>query len=153
MYGEEFNGKVFVPSNIRNNKKSIIGKFDLRDISFIMLAGAIFAAVFFSTHAFFTNSTSLVLSLAFSVPILIAGFSRFDGLKIEEYLMVMKANKILSSKVRINNSDNLYETLERNKAKTQTIDKKKKSIGLSTFLTKKNEKRKNVKKRRKQKKK
>lgn len=111
MY-EEFNGRVFVPSNLKNNKKSVLGKFDLREIFFIVIGVSIFGLLFNIFNSIFSNGLTLLLSLTVAGPILVSGFIRFDGLKIEEYLIVIRANKVLSNTVRINNADNLYERYE-----------------------------------------
>lgn len=111
MY-EEFNGRVFVPSNLKNNKKSVLGKFDLREIFFIVIGFSIFGLLFNIFNSILGNGLALLISLIVAGPILVSGFIRFDGLKIEEYLIVIRANKVLSNTVRINNADNLYERYE-----------------------------------------
>lgn len=111
MY-EEFNGRVFVPSNLKNNKKSVLGKFDLREIFFIVIGFSIFGLLFNIFNSMLGNGLALLISLIVAGPILVSGFIRFDGLKIEEYLIVIRANKVLSNTVRINNADNLYERYE-----------------------------------------
>lgn len=109
---EEFNGRVFVPSNIKSNKKAVIGKFDLREIFFIVIGLSAFGILFNFLIQMFSNGLALLISLSVAGPILVSGFIRFDGMKIEEYLIVMRANKVLSNTVRINNADNLYERYE-----------------------------------------
>ena len=109
---EEFNGRVFVPSNIKDNKKAVIGKFDLREIFFIVVGLSVFGILFNFLIQMFSNGLALLISLSVAGPILVSGFIRFDGMKIEEYLIVMRANKVLSNTVRINNADNLYERYE-----------------------------------------
>ena len=148
---ENFNGRVFVPSNIRQNKQSIIGRFDLRDVFFILVAAGIFALLFFTLNKFLGNNIALVIALIFSTPILYAGFAKFDGLKIEEYLLIMRANQMLSSKVRINNSDNIYEILEKTDQKDSKMNNRKENEKKNTkkwlFVPIKNKK--NMKVRRK----
>ena len=116
----DFNGRVFVPANLKSNKKSIIGKLDLRDILFVSVGAGIFAIVFFTLNKIVPNNIAFPVAMLCSGPILIVGFIKIDDLKIEEYLIVMRANKLLSSRVRINNSDNLYEVLERKKKQALT---------------------------------
>ena len=125
VYEEEFNGRVFVPSNIKEKKKTIIGKLDFRDILYIGFAGAIFVVVFFTLNKFLQNNVAFPIALCFCLPILFIGFMKFNGLKFEEYVYIMRANKLLSTKVRINNSDNLYEILEKNKEVKNAKRKKK----------------------------
>ena len=120
---EEFNGRVFVPSNIKNNKKAVIGKFDLREIFFIVIGLLAFGVLFNFMVQMFSNGLALLISLSVAGPILISGFIKFDGMNIEEYLIVMRANKVLSNTVRINNADNLYERYE-NCSKSKVKSKK-----------------------------
>lgn len=113
MFEEEFNGRVFVPSNLKNNKKAVIGKLDLREILFIVIAGSIFALIFFPLNLIAGNSLALIVAILISGPILVSGFIKFDGLKVEEYLIILRMNKVLSNRTRINNADNLYEKYEK----------------------------------------
>ena len=116
FFDEEFNGKVNVPPNIQENKQTIIGKFDITEIIYILIAGILFAVVTYSLVKINIDITiALLFGLILCSPIVLMGFKTFNGLKFEDYLYVLKSNKINSSTVRVNNSDNLYELLEKNK--------------------------------------
>ena len=118
FFDEEFNGRVNVPPDIKENKRSIIGNYDLRELLYILVAGLIFGFVIYIFSILRLDITFAVfIGLAFALPILYIGFNRFNGLKFEDYLYVFKANNINSTSVRVNNSDNLYELYEKNKIK------------------------------------
>lgn len=112
----EFNGRINVPPNIRNNKQAVVGKFDLRDIAYICVAGGFFFLGFnFCKTLEFTNMISLLVGLILAAPIILVGFKKWNGLKFEDYIFVFKSNKLNSSNIRINNSDNLFEIIENTK--------------------------------------
>lgn len=128
MYNDEFNGRVFVPPNIKNNKQEIFAKFDLRDITYIGVALGIFISVylFLNKGLNVNNGICLVIGLILGMPVILAGFMKFDGVNFEEYIVILRNNKILASNVRINNSDNIYEILENEKIQKKDTTKETK---------------------------
>lgn len=129
----EFNGKIFVPSNIKNNKQAIFWKLDIRNISYIILGLIIFSVFFLPFKA--TNNTTfgMGLGLLFSTPFFLISFIKIKGLNIEEFVTIFKVNKLSSGSVRINDIDNLYEILE--KKKILAVDKKNNNFNIKNLLT------------------
>ena len=85
----EFDGMINISSNIRDNKNTIIGKFDLRDILFILIAGAtgilILSIVLVALSIRNIFIIFIILSF-FEIPIVTLGFFRIYNMKIIDYI-------------------------------------------------------------------
>lgn len=119
-----FDGRIYVPSNIKANKQEIIWKLDLRNLLYILIGISIFSI----TYLIFKNtnaSLGIALGFLFSLPVFVISFIKIKGMKIEEFLLMFRVNKLASSTVRINSLNNLYEVIENKK---EVIKKYKKNF-------------------------
>ena len=90
MYQDKkFTETINISSNIKANKKTIIGKFDLKDIFFILIASIIgivvlsFLLIFLSIKNIFIIIIILAL---FEVPIITLGFLKIHYMTVYDYI-------------------------------------------------------------------
>lgn len=142
-----FNGRVFVPSNIKNNKQTILGKCDLRNIVYILIGGVILVTCFFIFKASGNAGMGIGLGLFLGSPFFLVSFIKFKGLNFEDFILVFRSNNLSANVVRINNLDNVYENLLKKKKVVVDNDKnkkKKKNDNILSLLFKKEQKEKLV---------
>lgn len=84
-----FDGTINISSNIKDNKNTIIGKFDLKDIFFILIAGIVGILILSLMLAIFSirNMFLIFIVLAiFEVPIVTLGFFKIYNIPIIDYI-------------------------------------------------------------------
>ena len=89
----EFDGTIYISSNIKDNKNTIIGKFDLRELLFLLIAGvvgiialSILIAVLGIKNVFVVFIVLAVLE----IPIITLGFLKLYNIPAIDYIK-MKA--------------------------------------------------------------
>ncbi|MBR0038807.1 MAG: PrgI family protein [Lachnospiraceae bacterium] len=85
----EFTETINISSNIRNNKNTIIGKFDLKDILFILIAGVVGIGVLsvMLVALSIRNMFLILIVLAlFEVPIVTLGFLKLHNIPVLDYI-------------------------------------------------------------------
>lgn len=85
----EFTETINISSNIRDNKNTIIGKFDLKDILFILIAGVVGIAVLsvLLVALSIRNMFLILIVLAlFEVPIVTLGFLKLHNIPVLDYI-------------------------------------------------------------------
>ena len=84
-----FDGTINISSNIKDNKNTIIGKFDLKDIFFILIAGIVGILILSLMLAVLSirNMFLIFIVLAiFEVPIVTLGFFKIYNIPIIDYI-------------------------------------------------------------------
>ena len=123
----EFTETINISSNIRDNKNTIIGKFDLKDILFILIAGVVgIGALSVLLVAFSIRNMFLILIVLalFEVPIVTLGFLKLHNIPVLDYIK-MKSK-----------SDNKSYRKQILKKKNSKVDKYILTICLNDELTK-----------------
>lgn len=130
-----FNGKIFVPTNIKDNKQVIIGKCDKRNIFYIFI-GLVILGINVLILKTTTNNIGLgiAIGLLFGTPFFIISFIKLKGLNIEDFILVLRANKLSTSAVRINDNDNIYKVILTKKQKEIKKNKKNKKANKNDDL-------------------
>lgn len=108
---EEFDEIVHISSNIKANKRTIIGKFDLRDLIFLMLAGIIGILVLtVVVYIFGIKNIIIILPILsiFEIPIITLGFMKTYNMSYIDYLKL---------KDKSNNSSYRNQTIRRKRDK------------------------------------
>ena len=85
----EFTETINISSNIRDNKNTIIGKFDLKDILFILIAGVVGIGVLsvMLVALSIRNMFLILIVLAlFEVPIVTLGFLKLHNIPVLDYI-------------------------------------------------------------------
>ena len=85
----EFTETINISSNIRDNKNTIIGKFDLKDILFILIAGVVGIGVLsiLLVALSIRNMFLILIVLAlFEVPIVTLGFLKLHNIPVLDYI-------------------------------------------------------------------
>ena len=85
----EFTETINISSNIKDNKNTIIGKFDLKDIFFILVAGIVGIGVLsvLLVVLLIRNMFLILLVLAlFEVPIVTLGFLKLHNIPVLDYI-------------------------------------------------------------------
>ena len=85
----EFTETINISSNIRDNKNTIIGKFDLKDILFILIAGTVGIGVLSVLLVLLSirNMFLILIVLAlFEVPIVTLGFLKLHNIPVLDYI-------------------------------------------------------------------
>ena len=85
----EFTETINISSNIKDNKNTIIGKFDLKDIFFILVAGIVGIGVLsvLLVVLLIRNMFLILLVLAlFEVPIVTLGFLKLHNISVLDYI-------------------------------------------------------------------
>lgn len=85
----EFSETINISSNIKDNKNTIIGKFDLKDILFILIAGVVGIGVLSVLLVVLSirNMFVILLVLAlFEVPIITLGFLKLHNIPVLDYI-------------------------------------------------------------------
>lgn len=85
----EFTETINISSNIRDNKNTIIGKFDLKDILFILIAGVVGIGVLsvMLVALSIRNMFLILIVLAlFEVPIVTLGFLNLHNIPVLDYI-------------------------------------------------------------------
>lgn len=85
----EFSETINISSNIKDNKKTIIGRFDLKDILFILIAGVVGIGVLSVLLVVLSvrNMFVILLVLAlFEVPIVTLGFLKLHNIPVLDYI-------------------------------------------------------------------
>ena len=85
----EFTETINISSNIKDNKNTIIGKFDLKDILFILIAGVVGIGVLSGLLVvlLIRNMFLILLVLAlFEVPIVTLGFLKLHNIPVLDYI-------------------------------------------------------------------
>ena len=85
----EFTETINISSNIRDNKNTIIGKFDLKDILFILIAGVVGIGVLsiLLVALSIRNMFLILIILAlFEVPIVTLGFLKLHNIPVLDYI-------------------------------------------------------------------
>ena len=104
MIEEKFNGQINISRDLRLNKQTVIGKFDLTDIIFlsvgILVAILISYILGFSTFKMMDELTAIFISLIPMSIILSFGFRRVAGMRQFEFIRMQQINK--KTKFRVN---------------------------------------------------
>ena len=104
MIEEKFNGQINISRDLRLNKQTVIGKFDLTDITFlsigILVAILISYILGFSTLKMMDELTAIFISLIPMSIILTFGFRRVAGMRQFEFIRMQQMDK--KSKFRVN---------------------------------------------------
>ena len=85
----EFTETINISSNIKDNKNTIIGKFDLKDILFILIAGVVGIGVLsiLLVALLIRNMFLILIVLAlFEVPIVTLGFLNIHNIPVLDYI-------------------------------------------------------------------
>ena len=85
----EFTETINISSNIKDNKNTIIGKFDLKDILFILIAGVVGIGVLsvLLVALSIRNMFLILIVLAlFEVPIVTLGFLKLHNIPVLDYI-------------------------------------------------------------------
>lgn len=85
----EFSETINISSNIKDNKNTIIGRFDLKDILFILIAGVVGIGVLSVLLVVLSirNMFVILLVLAlFEVPIVTLGFLKLHNIAVLDYI-------------------------------------------------------------------
>ena len=85
----EFTETINISSNIKDNKNTIIGKFDLKDIFFILIAGVVGIGVLsvLLVALSIRNMFLILIVLAlFEVPIVTLGFLKLHNIPVLDYI-------------------------------------------------------------------
>lgn len=85
----EFSETINISSNIKDNKNTIIGRFDLKDILFILIAGVVGIGVLSVLLVVLSirNMFVILLVLAlFEVPIVTLGFLKLHNIPVLDYI-------------------------------------------------------------------
>ena len=104
MIEEKFNGQINISRDLRLNKQTVIGKFDLTDIIFLSI-GIIVAILIsyilgFSPLKMMDELTAIFISLIPMSIILSFGFRRVAGMRQFEFIRMQQIDK--KSKFRVN---------------------------------------------------
>ena len=86
---KEFSETINISSNIKGNKNTIIGKFDLKDILFILIAGVVGIGVLSVLIVVLSirNLLFILMILAlFEVPIITLGFLKLYNIPVLDYI-------------------------------------------------------------------
>ena len=104
MIEEKFNGQINISRDLRLNKQTVIGKFDLTDITFlsigILVAILISYILGFSSLKMMDELTAIFISLIPMSIILTFGFRRVAGMRQFEFIRMQQMDK--KSKFRVN---------------------------------------------------
>lgn len=104
MIEEKFNGQINISRDLRLNKQTVIGKFDLTDIIFlsvgILVAILISYILGFSLLKMMDELTAIFISLIPFSLILSFGFRRVAGMRQFEFIRMQQINK--KTKFRVN---------------------------------------------------
>ena len=121
----EFKETINISSNIKDNKNTIIGKFDLKDILFILIAGVVGIGVLSVLLVVLSirNMFLILIVLAlFEVPIVTLGFLKLHNIPVLDYIKMK------------NKSDNKSYRKQMLKKKKSKVDKYILTICLSDDL-------------------
>lgn len=108
---EEFDETVNISSNIKANKRTIIGKFDLKDLIFLMIAFIVGILVLtVVVYIFGVKNIMIILPILsiFEIPIITVGFMKIYNMSYIDYLNL---------KDKSNNSIYRNQTIKRKKNK------------------------------------
>ena len=130
---EKFNGTIYINSNINNNKKAIIGNFDLKDLIFILLGtivGILSMTILFFILKIDSIFICMIVIAIIEIPIITIGFKKVNEIPYLDYIIMnnksnnsivrslrnrsigKKERYILSYKLNINN-ENIFDFLDR----------------------------------------
>ena len=111
---EKFYGTININSNIKNNKKTIIGNFDLKDLLFILLGilvGLMSMTIMFFIIGINSIFICIIVIALVEIPIITIGFRKVNEIPYLDYIIMNdKSNntKIRSLVKRKNNKKEKY---------------------------------------------
>ncbi len=85
----EFDGTINISSNIKDNKNTIIGKFDLRDLLFILVAGVVGIIALSILIAVFAIKSIFIVFIVLAIieiPIITLGFLKLYNIPAIDYI-------------------------------------------------------------------
>ena len=118
-----FNGQINISRDLRQNKQTVIGKYDLTDILFLFMGISIAIIVAyvlgFSEIKIFDEFTAIIISLIPMILIISLGFRKVAGMRQIDYIRMRQIDKrsnvrIITKNDRLNNGDKYLIPLEIN---------------------------------------
>ena len=116
----EFDGTINISSNIKDNKNTVIGKFDIRDLLFILIAGVVGLVVLSVVIAILGVKNLFIVFIALAVlevPIITLGFLNLYNIPALDYI-----------KMKTKSDNRVYRRQERR------VEKEKKDKYLMAFV-------------------
>ena len=116
-----FNGQINISRDLRQNKQTVIGKYDLTDILFLFMGISIAIIVAyvlgFSEIKIFDEFTAIIISLIPMILIISLGFRKVAGMRQIDYIRMRQIDKrsnvrIITKNDRLNNGDKYLIPLE-----------------------------------------
>jgi hypothetical protein len=95
---------VSIPSDLRKNKEKIIGNMDLRESACLFLGLALAISILYYIRVVLGYSRILIAAFIaglFTIPFIVIGFKKINGMKIDDYFKVFINNKILANERRL----------------------------------------------------
>jgi len=92
--------KEYIPKNIKKTKAKVLGNFTLRQILCIALGTGMFFLITFLLARILPMTLSLVLAIAFSLPVFMVGFVAISGVFLERILFEQIVILLTRSNIR-----------------------------------------------------
>ncbi len=103
---KNFNGQINISRDLRQNKQTIFGKYDLIDIIFIFFAFSISFLIGyilgFSKIKIFDEFTAIIISVIPMIVILAVGFKKVAGIRLFNYLRFLIIDKKTQNRKKFN---------------------------------------------------
>lgn len=123
---DEFDGLINISSNIKDNKRTIIAKFDLKDLLFILIAivvGIIVITIFLILFGL-RSILPLIFTLGIiELPILTLGFARIYNMPFSDYLKMKRISNNSVNRLKIIRKKSEEKFLIHLEVKKENIEK------------------------------
>lgn len=107
--------EVKINKEIRNYSENVYFGLSLRQFIFSLLACIVAVIIYMLFKNKLGTEITSWLCIIFATPFILIGFVKYNGMKLEELLVVIIRNKILTPKYLVYNPTNYYEKLLKNK--------------------------------------
>lgn len=120
--------EIEIPKDVRTYESKLVGPLTARQTVCVAIAAPL-AILAYNFLDFATGDTRLILSATIAIPILLFGWYKPFGMKLEDFLRAAAVSALLSPKRRLYKTENVYAekptiNKQSNNKKNDTVHKK-----------------------------